>query len=1193
MPERVLRILQHLGEQPTAVELAEVLWLAQRVPRGESAPLALSLARETRDAAAPATGETDASAAPPPVNPLPSHEEAPSTELHAAPELPDAEEKTDDDSSSSEATAEGEAEAEVPSPGPQPAPEPEPPRAISIRIAHPRSLSASLMTARALRPLKRYRPNHRRHEIDEAATAARIAHTGVLDVVTRPGRERWLDLALVVDDSGSMLLWQQLSTELHVLFERLGSFRQIRTWGLRLRDGTPMLSPRPFGASHSLLRPAVLDDPSGHTMTLVISDGASPEWRTGAMRAQLTRWASCGPTAVIHTLPPRMWAGSALPVHRWSVHVPHPGAANSRWRVRDTLLPPELSRFSGVAIPVLEPKPRELAAWARTTVAGGSSTVLPLWDPRAARANAGPTERSSDEAVRQFRRTASPEAYRLAAHLAAIAPVTVPVMRLVAEAVPWSATTAHLSEVFLGGLLRLAENAPPRSAAPQGTRSFRHSQRVFSFTDEAGDILLDAVPTAEVVETARQVSVLVGELIGQAPEFAAWLNRPDGTDLLPEHAQNFAWLGSALLQRLGLTGAAVPEWDQAPVVPEEEPRRPRSAFSSHLPYMGYSTAGPEFAWQPLSSQDSHQIGGYDLLGRAPASGPTHVYLGRNPDGVTAAVRRPAHSSEVAYQFLRVEVDALSRFDHPCLPVLFDHADTPRPWTAVSPVTGDSGGRAPQLAELVSATGPLGTDATLALGWRLASALAHGHGIGVVHGRLSPRHILLTRDNPVLIGWHRATVDGRPSLPGLPPARPEDDLRALAAILAHAALGTDSLDEADWSASEPPSPVDPAIHALIRRCLHAPDGTPPTAVGVLALLRDRLPWQDSEAPALQAWFHSSALGLIGDAKLLRTPPRRTGRQEGPQVPITPREPTAQVTPSPVGTNSPKWQLVPGAVRAPQRLTRLGRRPPPTVLQPRSGPPGPCVAVIGPHHGNGRSVVAVQLASALSALATSARGARTPVVMLPLDRRLGVFGYRTGTPAFTARFPDRPGYTLSHAREWGTLTDSRGAHFLYGLVPANAAVRLDASAVRRGIDWLRTFGTVVVDVAGTFLPPGDSLRSLLGGVDHLVVTTTTRQEHLDALQRQLAWLSEHDYEHLVHTATVVLTDLDAPTARDEVPTAGEPFGTAAQNVHTIPYDSAADRLGLVDHSALAPATRRAFDELGRTVGAALASEGRGLR
>ncbi|MER6628031.1 SAV_2336 N-terminal domain-related protein [Streptomyces sp. NPDC000987] len=1222
MPERLLRILRLLDERTTAEELAEVLWLAQRVPRGENAPLALGLVRESaqesglRDDAA-GRGPVSGPALPPP------QEETSPPELHAAPELPggegDARENGDapptdaDDSDDRDDADDDRPDGREPDPV-DPPPAPEAPRALSVRIAHPRSLSGSLATARALRPLKRYRPEPRRPEIDEAATAAGIAQTGLLDVVTRPGRERWLDLALVIDDSASMLLWQQLCTELHFLFRRLGAFRQIHTWGLRLeRDRPPMLSPRPFGDARSLQHPSVIDDPSGRTMTLVVTDGAGAGWRTGAMEAQLARWGAHGPTAVIHALPARMWAGSALPARRWSVRVPHPGARNADWRVRDTLLPPELSPFQGPAVPVLEPSPPKLADWARVTVAGGQSTVLPLWDPRSA---SGPREQpagtSAARAVRQFRRTASPEAYRLAAHLAAIAPLTVPVMRLVTEAVPWGATTAHLAEVFLGGLMRLAENTALDASALRGTRGYRHSQRIFSFTDEAGDILLDAVPTAEVVETARQVSRLIGELIGQSPEFPAWLNRPDGTDLLPEHARNFAWLGSALLRRLGLTGAVGAGGEEPPGVPEEKPRRAWNPLYPQAPFVGYSRrTGVQASWMHLPGHDPNYAGDYRLLGLAHTRGETNLYLGRDAYGDTATVRRakyhPDDRSNASSRLVVTEASALARFDHRCLPRLLGHDPSgARPWTASSAVVTRSESRAAHLADVVSTTGPLGLEATLALAQRLAAALAHSHSAGVVHGHLSPRHILLTRHDPVVIGWHRSTVDGRPPQPDGTPARPADDLRALAAVLAYAALGNEApaagydtyrdpplhIDEAVWSESGDPG-VDPTLHLLVARCLRGPSEAPPTAEGVLALLRDRMPGHGAHALAFTAWLSEPAVQTIGDAELFRAGTESADAEPlGAQVPVARRdEPTA--APSRVGTDSRKWLNLPGAAgRPPRKRKRLTRRPRPEVLRPRpDGAAGRCVAVIGARHGSGRSTVAVQLASALRA---AERGSSEPVLMLPVHRRLGVFGYRlldTGPPGITAWFPAPSGRAPSHARSWVTLADSRGAQFLYAVAPAQAAVRLDTWSVRRGIDWLRTFGTVIVDAAGTFLPPGDSLYGLLGDVDHLVMTTTTRREDLNAAVAQAEWLAAHGYERLAHGATVVVSDTEGTggTATSgtasTASTARELFERRTGTVHTIPYDTGLHRLGLTDPAALATLTRRAYEELGRAVRTAL--------
>ncbi|MEW2290180.1 hypothetical protein [Streptomyces sp. NPDC047841] len=268
----------------------------------------------------------------------------------------------------------------------------------------------------------------------------------------------------------------------------------------------------------------------------------------------------------------------------------------------------------------------------------------------------------------------------------------------------------------------------------------------------------------------------------------------------------------------------------------------------------------------------------------------------------------------------------------------------------------------------------------------------------------------------------------------------------------------------------------------------------------------------------------------------------------------------------------------------------RRSPVPVLEPRDGPLAPCVAVIGAQPGSGRSTVAVQMASALTVRAGSLRGGRERVLMLPLDRTLGVFGYRllaaVDASTVATRLPDDHGRLPAHARGWGTRTDSCGAHFLYGQVPVGTPVRLDASAVRRGVDWLKSFGTLVVDAGGTFLPPQDSLRTLFGWVDHLVVTSTTRHEHLDAVAGQIDWLSEHGYEELVRTATLVVSDVQGLTEHQEGPARAGALSGVVGSKCSVPYDAAVDRLGLVDSSSLAPATRRAFDALGRTVASALA-------
>ncbi len=383
-----------------------------------------------------------------------------------------------------------------------------------------------------------------------------MAETGLPDVAILPARERWLDLALVIDDGTSMLLWQRLCGELRGVLERLGAFRDVRVYGLHTRGGgRPALRGSPFGDGPANGDPAVLADPSGATMVLVVTDGIGSAWRSGLMTDVLAGWGQCGPTAVLQVLPPQMWKGSGVRADRWEVTSRGRASANATWQVTASGLPPELASFRGVPIPVLAPRPASVAEWARLVASPGGTAVLPLLrtapaaddglgEVTAAASAPPPGADAAASAVLRFRDTVSPEAYRLAAHLAALAPVSVPAMRLVQESVPWPAETAHLAEVFSGGLLR----AVPRPAEYDVPERLRQ----FDFPAATKAILFDTVPTAELLETGLTVGRRMDELVGRSPDFPAWLAHPHGPDRLPAHARAFAWVNDALLVRLGI-----------------------------------------------------------------------------------------------------------------------------------------------------------------------------------------------------------------------------------------------------------------------------------------------------------------------------------------------------------------------------------------------------------------------------------------------------------------------------------------------------------------------------------------------------------------------------------------------------------------------------------------------------------------
>ncbi|MGH3374819.1 MAG: hypothetical protein ACRDP6_08770, partial [Actinoallomurus sp.] len=83
---------------------------------------------------------------------------------------------------------------------------------------------------RALRPLKRrIEARHSELELDEEATAVRAAEDGLWLPETRPVRERWLDLDIVVDDSRLASIHHPLTSRFVDCLVSVGAFRSVRT----------------------------------------------------------------------------------------------------------------------------------------------------------------------------------------------------------------------------------------------------------------------------------------------------------------------------------------------------------------------------------------------------------------------------------------------------------------------------------------------------------------------------------------------------------------------------------------------------------------------------------------------------------------------------------------------------------------------------------------------------------------------------------------------------------------------------------------------------------------------------------------------------------------------------------------------------------------------------------------------------
>ncbi|CAM5275441.1 SAV_2336 N-terminal domain-related protein [Streptomyces abikoensis] len=735
----VLRILHDAGRGPDLDELLDVLWLAGRLG-GPAAELPLARAAR-RSGSPPAAGPeqagdpgapgTDDAGGPPPAG---DALDRTAPELHAAP-LPKPREQR-------------EQRDRPPAPAAVAADPPARDRpALPLRVPEDKALPDELRIGRALRPLKQKRPSPRRQEIDEGASAAAVAETGLPDVVMRPARERWFHLVLVVDDGLSMLLWHRLAVELRTTLQRLGAFRSIRVFGIGTRTpGPPVLRGHPFDPDSSTMSASVPTDPSGQTLILVVSDGMGAAWRRapgpGSMHDTLLHWATSGPVAVVHALPAALWEGSGIRAERWQATTRRQGGSSTTWQITDRVLPFGLADFTGVPVPVLEPSPDAMHAWARLIMSPGTTVELPLLSRSGRHRPVAPPREAGS--VQHFRDAASPGAYRLAAHLAAVSPVSIPVMRLVQSAVPWRATTAELAEVFLGGLLR------PFPAPVPGPLPAQH--RVFDFPEAARTALLDAVPRAELLRTGRHIGRHLEELAGRSPDFPAWLAHPDGADRLPAAYRSFTAVERRLLTRFGVT--VDPPGSPDPGTPE-----------AHWP-------GEH--WEPLTAADPRQLGRYTLTGRRPGRR-TVVYRGRGPGGELAAVCT-AHP-DMPYstdQLVATQAEVLRRLDGRYAPALLATGlnDSPA-WIAMQLVTVPGQDDAPPRLQHLLHTVSMDVLTSISLGWHLAGALSLCHLQGVVPAELKADSVLVLGRSLLLTGLSDAAVDGVYAGPGLLPTAAEN------------------------------------------------------------------------------------------------------------------------------------------------------------------------------------------------------------------------------------------------------------------------------------------------------------------------------------------------------------------------------------------------------------------------------------
>ena len=434
---------------------------------------------------------------------------------------------------------------------------------IPVKVPAAPALRIRLDLARALRPLMRKVPSPGRVVIDEAATVSQIAEQRIWSPVLVPAPERWLDLALVVEESPSTPLWYETIAEFQTLAERQGAFRTVSTWRLTEASGAMALFPSWRGSvtGQRSRSPKEIVDPGGRRLILLLSDCTSSLWREGKIYPWLAEWGRHAPTAVMQLLPERLWSqsglGMGLPVWLSALTPGTPSAQlDAEERVPLWSMLDEEDKVSTTAVPVVTLQAEPLKQWAKVVAGVGevktSGVQFELRQGSSASGGNGheaAPQLDPSERVQRFRTTASFTAQKLAGLMAA-APVSPPIVDLIRQTLLPDAEPVHVAEVFMGGLMHQVGEASSRSA-PALTQ--------YDFVDGVRPLLVDTSSKRETERVLDTVSAYISERIGRSTKsFEALLSlNVRGDETAEEMVLPFAQIAGQVLKRMGGDYAAI------------------------------------------------------------------------------------------------------------------------------------------------------------------------------------------------------------------------------------------------------------------------------------------------------------------------------------------------------------------------------------------------------------------------------------------------------------------------------------------------------------------------------------------------------------------------------------------------------------------------------------------------------------
>jgi len=397
--------------------------------------------------------------------------------------------------------------------------------------------------------------------IDEQETAERSAEEHIPIPILKPAQELPFDLALVVDESDSMIFWRQTIQELQQLLKKYRVFRDVQTWKLvrknqaknQAKNQTTISLRRGIGKQSSKRQYNIskLNNSSDRLLILIVSDCIGNIWHNGEILSVLATWVKYNPVAILQMLPESMWLRTGLTLGtKVQLGNSRLGAANQGLSIKKVLLGEDIK--TGIKVPVFTLESAMLETWSemligKGSIGAGGFVFNQKLVPKTPKDNSQKQELPKDNSQKQdlsqqnltgeerayrFLMIASPMARNLASLLASAPLITLPIVRIIQEKFLPRSQPIHVAEVFIEGILKTRYRITPKTNPDRVEYIFFDDDEADNNGEKIRDILLKNAPKMDSLYVIDAVSDAVSDFVRKSGDqslkgFYALLKKPE------------------------------------------------------------------------------------------------------------------------------------------------------------------------------------------------------------------------------------------------------------------------------------------------------------------------------------------------------------------------------------------------------------------------------------------------------------------------------------------------------------------------------------------------------------------------------------------------------------------------------------------------------------------------------------------